>query len=326
MAVSDAQIKKFINLLGGLCVNECNRRIAAGEGFILPSVALAQSALETGWGTADIMDKANAFFGVKAGGSWTGKIFTANTWEVKENGEAYNTVANFRAYDSLAEGVADYYKIMTGLSRYANAVSYGKDSTKWLTAQQTISALHAGGYATDKLYVNKIMNTINGRDLTSVDKLIDGVTFLPNYSDMPDYFYEAKDLLKGGLEITDSGRTISYNKDMPRAYASDWANAPSIKAGYFLRPEKVDDKIFEVIEAFYIATIVGETVALTKVNDYSFNADKDYDKVGFYFTIREGADESDLAAYLPIILKSPAHIADGNEVQKSALAFFVKIE
>ena len=172
MATND-EILAFMELFGELAVAECNNRIAAGKGFILPSVAMAQSALESDWGQAGIMKKANAFFGVKAGGSWTGAIYSASTWEVV-NGEQYNTVANFRAYNSPAESMADYYEITCSLSRYADGVSYGTDRSKWKSAEETITALWKGGYASDELYVNKIMNTINGRDLTSYDLRITG--------------------------------------------------------------------------------------------------------------------------------------------------------
>lgn len=172
MATS-TEITAFINLLGGLAVAESNRRIAAGKGFVLPSVCIAQSALETGWGDSGLMTKANAFFGIKAGGSWTGAVYSASTWEVV-NGEEYNTVANFRAYGSLEESVADYYDLITDLTRYANAVSNGTDRTKWKSAEATITAIHKGGYATDELYVNKIMNIITANNLTSYDKLVTG--------------------------------------------------------------------------------------------------------------------------------------------------------
>ena len=170
---TNSEILAFMELFGRLAVTECNNRIAAGKGFILPSVAMAQSALESDWGQAGLMKKANAFFGVKAGGSWTGKVYSASTWEVVE-GEVHNITANFRAYNSPAESMADYYELTCSLTRYANGVSYGTDRTKWKTAKETVTALWKGGYATDELYVNKIMNTINGRDLTYYDTLITG--------------------------------------------------------------------------------------------------------------------------------------------------------
>ena len=180
MAATDAQITSFIKTLGNLAVAECNRRAAIGAGFVVPSVCMAQSAHETGWGTSDIMTKANAFFGIKAGGSWTGKVFTADTWEVKD-GEAYNTVANFRAYDSLEDSVADYYSLIVDNARYAAGVSYYPD--KILSSYDTLHAIWAGGYATDDEYVPNVMNLLNGRNLSEWDSRIDPA----NIGTVPDY-------------------------------------------------------------------------------------------------------------------------------------------
>lgn len=177
MAATNEQIVSFIQTLGNLALNECNRRIQAGQGFVVPSVCIAQSAHETGWGTANIMVKANAFFGIKAGGSWTGKVYVADTWEVKD-GQAYNTVANFRAYDSLADSVADYYNLIVNNSRYAAAISHYPDDVK--SAATTLYEIWAGGYATDDEYVPHVMDLLNGRDLTQWDAKIDGVTINPD--------------------------------------------------------------------------------------------------------------------------------------------------
>ena len=179
MAVSNEQIVSFINLLGNLAVNECNIRIQAGEGFVVPSVCIGQSAHESGWGTSSLMTKANAFFGIKAGGSWTGKVFVAYTWEVAENGEAYNTVANFRAYDSLADSVADYYRLICDNPRYATAVSYHPD--KIVGSYDTLYRIWAGGYATDDEYVPHVWNLMKGRDLPQWDSKVDGVTVDGSY-------------------------------------------------------------------------------------------------------------------------------------------------
>ena len=170
MAATNEEIVSFINLLAPLAIAECNRRMANGQGFVVPSVCIAQSAHETGWGLSGIMTKANAFFGIKAGGSWTGKIYTADTWEVVE-GEVHNITANFRAYDSLEDSVADYYNLIVNNSRYANGISY-KDNV--LTARDTLTAIWAGGYATDENYVQEVMNLLNGRDLTQYDTQIGG--------------------------------------------------------------------------------------------------------------------------------------------------------
>lgn len=171
--------EEFFNLLGPLAVAESNRRIKSGQKFVLPSVCISQSALETGYGSSGLMVKANAFFGIKAGGSWTGKVYTAGTWEVA-NGEEYNTTANFRAYDSLADSVADYYSLIINASRYSRALSTYPTGVK--SPQDTIQEIWAGGYATDENYVSKVMSIINSNSLTEFDKLVDGVTFDPDYT------------------------------------------------------------------------------------------------------------------------------------------------
>ena len=170
---------EFINTLGNLAVAESNRRIANDSKFVLPSVCIGQSALETGYGSSDLMVKANAFFGIKAGGSWTGKSFSAETKEVY-NGVEHNIVANFRAYDSLEDSVADYYDLIINASRYSRALSTYPDDIK--TAYDTLYEIWSAGYATDELYMEKTYPIIEGNNLTEFDKLVDGKTFDPNYT------------------------------------------------------------------------------------------------------------------------------------------------
>lgn len=188
---TNTQVVNFINSMGTLVVNECNRRIQAGSGFVLPSVCMAQAAHETGWGTSSLMTKANAYFGIKAGGSWTGKVFTADTREVVD-GVSHNVVANFRAYDDPAESVRDYYDLILNNPRYAAGISYHPD--KVLSAYDTLYAIWAGGYATEPLYVSYVMNLLNGRDLTQWDAKVDGITVKPdgNYNDYVPPTYETE--------------------------------------------------------------------------------------------------------------------------------------
>lgn len=220
------QIKSFINTLGALAVAESNRRIANGQGFVLPSVCIAQSALETGWGTSGLMTRANAYFGIKAGGSWTGAVYTADTWEVA-NGEAYNTTANFRAYSSLADSVKDYYDLIGNNSRYAGALSFGLSQSEWKTPKQCITAIWSGGYATDTLYVEKIMSTINARNLAEWDTKIDGVSVGESTGGIlaETYFFNNDMFVEGKLVVTDSGRSIQNDRSVSDWSAIDWDKA-----------------------------------------------------------------------------------------------------
>ena len=62
MATKD-QVNAFIAKLAAIARKEYLTR----DKWVLPSVCIAQAALETGWGTSGLMTKANAFFGIKAG-------------------------------------------------------------------------------------------------------------------------------------------------------------------------------------------------------------------------------------------------------------------
>lgn len=208
---TQSEVIAFIKKLGTLAVNESNRRLANGEGFVLPSICIAQSAIETGYGTSGLMTRANAYFGIKAGGSWTGKVYTAGTWEVKD-GSAYNTTANFRAYDSLEESVRDYYDLILNSSRYSKAISYGADRSQWLSPKATITAIWQGGYATDTLYVEKVVNIVNSRKLSEWDMKVDGINDVKYFKPLS---FDISQFANGMLEIQDSGRSLGIASNVP---------------------------------------------------------------------------------------------------------------
>ena len=161
------QVQNFITTLGNLARSEVKRRIAAGQKWSLPSVCIAQAALETGWGTSSLMTKANAYFGIKAGSGWTGKIYSSRTQECYD-GLNYTTITDaFRAYDSLAESVKDYFDLITGLSRYAAACGT-------TDPRACITAIKNGGYATAPDYITNVMSIINKNDLTKYDDVSGG--------------------------------------------------------------------------------------------------------------------------------------------------------
>ena len=97
-----------------------------------------------------------------------------------KDGEAYNTVANFRAYDSLEDSVADYYDLIINNERYSRALSSYPDDKK--SAYDTLYEIWAGGYATDEEYVPNVYGLLTGRDLEQWDSKVDGETFDPNYN------------------------------------------------------------------------------------------------------------------------------------------------
>jgi flagellar protein FlgJ len=125
---------------------------AARELGVDPRAIIAQAALETGWGTSQPADAAGAshnLFGIKAGESWRGARVTAATSEFVD-GIARGEQAQFRAYGSVAENVADYVRVLRE-PRYAAALGTGSD------VRAFAHALQHGGYATDPEYANKLV-------------------------------------------------------------------------------------------------------------------------------------------------------------------------
>lgn len=157
------QVADFIDKLSKLAVAEYKKRKKAGRKWVLPSVCIAQAALETGWGTSPLMVKANAYFGIKAGTSWKGRVYSTKTQECY-NGRDYTTITDlFRAYDSLKDSVADYFDLITGLDRYSGACNQQD-------ARKCIQAVKDGGYATSPAYVTNVMSIINQYGLTKYDE------------------------------------------------------------------------------------------------------------------------------------------------------------
>lgn len=130
---------------------------------LFPSVLIAQAALESGWGKSELASKHNNYFGIKKH-NWKGKTVKYWTTEYDKNGNKYRVLADFRAYDTLAEGIADRNKFLRENKRYAlNGVFDAK------TPEEQVQALKNAGYATGVKYVSSIMNTINANDLTKFD-------------------------------------------------------------------------------------------------------------------------------------------------------------
>lgn len=130
----------------------------AQESGIPASFMLGQAGHETGWGRGEIKnaDGSNSFnlFGIKATGSWKGRVAEVTTTEYI-NGEARKVTAKFRAYDSYEDSFRDYARLIGNSPRYQAAMQ-NLDSAKAFATQ-----LQKAGYATDPQYANKLSRAIN---------------------------------------------------------------------------------------------------------------------------------------------------------------------
>jgi flagellar protein FlgJ len=118
---------------------------------------LGQAALETGWGKKEIKGadgtQSNNLFGIKAGGSWTGKTVSAVTTEYI-NGEKQTRVEKFRAYDSYADSFKDFANLISSNPRYQNVLNNLSNVNSYA------DAMAKAGYATDPDYAKKLASVI----------------------------------------------------------------------------------------------------------------------------------------------------------------------
>ncbi len=127
-----------------------------------PRVLVAQAALETGWGRSIIRDSqgnsSHNLFNIKADSRWQGQSIGVQTLEYRD-GLPQPEYAQFRAYDSLAEGLDDYVQFIQTNPRYAQAREQAADPVAYL------QALQQAGYATDPEYASKIERILGSSTL-----------------------------------------------------------------------------------------------------------------------------------------------------------------
>lgn len=127
---------------------------------ILPSVAIAQGALESAWGKSSLATTYNNLFGIK--GSYRGNSAMMNTWEVYD-GKRYDVKDGFRVYPDWSTSILDYGVFLTVNPRY-------KKSIGLTNYKDQIHAIHDAGYATDPRYASKIISIIEDYHLHGIDK------------------------------------------------------------------------------------------------------------------------------------------------------------
>jgi flagellar protein FlgJ len=122
---------------------------------------VAQAALETGWGRAELRAADGTptynLFGIKAGRGWRGAVAEAVTTEYV-NGVAQKSVERFRAYASYAEAFRDYAGLLASNPRYADVLNQ-QDAAGFARG------LQRAGYATDPMYAAKLERIIGGQAL-----------------------------------------------------------------------------------------------------------------------------------------------------------------
>ncbi len=137
------------------------RKYAPQYGIKVYSPIIAQAIHESGWGESSLSAKYHNYFGLKCGTKWTGKSVNLSTKEEYSAGTLTTISSNFRAYDSMEEGIKGYFEFIQ-LSRYANL--------KGVTSpRQYLQNIKNDGYATASQYVDHTMALIELYNLTQFD-------------------------------------------------------------------------------------------------------------------------------------------------------------
>ena len=163
--LSSSETQNYIEKVALLAQKEALFRKNNGRKWSLPSVCIAQSILETGWGKSSIMTKANAYFGIKSGRNWKGPVYSTKTREWYNGVDATNITDTFRAYSTLEDSIKDYFNLICEYGRYAKACNT-------MDARQCVQGIKDGGYSTYPTYVNEVMTLINSYNLTKYDTIL----------------------------------------------------------------------------------------------------------------------------------------------------------
>lgn len=158
MATSETQRTGFISAIAPAI-----QRYAAANGYRVASPIIAQACLESNYGTSGLA-KYHNYFGLKCGSAWKGKSVNMKTKEEYKVGTLTTIRDNFRAYDSMDEGVKGYFDFIS-TKRYANLKTAA-------TPKQYLEFIKADGYATSSAYVNSNMAVITKHRLESYDTLV----------------------------------------------------------------------------------------------------------------------------------------------------------
>lgn len=150
------QMDEFIQKIAPLIQAEAKKR-----GYHVASPVIAQACVESAYGLSSLGYKYHNYFGLKCGSSWKGKSVNLKTKEEYTAGVLTTIKDNFRAYDSMEEGVKGYFDFIN-TKRYENLKSA-------LTPRDYLERIKADGYATSSSYVATNMNTIEKHNLTRFD-------------------------------------------------------------------------------------------------------------------------------------------------------------
>lgn len=139
-------------------------------------IAVAQAALETGFGKSKLSSNHNNLFGIK--GEFQGQYALMPTVEQKPDGSWFDVNAKFRKYDSWSDCFYDYGQIIKNLDWYQDAEEAAHNPKKFLEGiivkRDKNGNILEPGWATDHDYFNKVWGIVQEYDLEAKQEVNGG--------------------------------------------------------------------------------------------------------------------------------------------------------
>lgn len=148
----------FVGTASGLAIEEMRRT------NVPASIKIAQSIVETNWGTSILAREAQNYFGIKCKSWWTGTTF----YKVDDDRDAAGKLipSCFRAYETMQESFADHSDFLRNSPFYTSLFDLDpRDYKAWA------HGLKKCGYATDKSYAIKLIDIIETYNLNQYDEI-----------------------------------------------------------------------------------------------------------------------------------------------------------
>lgn len=149
-------------------VGNIARRDWQDNHIMIPSVVIAQAAIESNIGTSELAVNANALYGIKLNG-WTGRSYVKDAMEQNPDG-SYRVDKNelWRAYDSWEQSILDHNDYIATRSTDGKTLRYAP----LIGCQEyvlTCQLLEECGYATSQTYAETLISYIERYGLTRYD-------------------------------------------------------------------------------------------------------------------------------------------------------------
>jgi len=135
------------------------------------SIKMAQALLESAAGSSDLALIANNHFGIKCGGSWSGKTYKKHDDEFTSLGLPKKSC--FRSYSSVEESFRAHSDFLRDNRRYRDL--FQLDVTNY---KRWAKELRKAGYATSPTYHKKLIDLIERYELSRLDRMHPGIPIL----------------------------------------------------------------------------------------------------------------------------------------------------